>query len=612
MSAVAALTGGAGAQLSSWTDVATPELRGVDHTGHRGAAWGDFDADGLIDLYVAHWGHSGNPLPGSSNQLFRNTGGAVLQEVTAPPVDAPGSLSHHPAWGDIDNDGLLDLYVGSSANFGTAHSNLWRQGPAGTFTDVTNGEPLAMSNTLPRAVSWVDHDLDGRLDLFVTTSGAITPNRLLRNRGDGTFEGVTGVFEQPGRRSRGAAWCDYNNDGRQDLYIGAGAESYSAVDQRTNSLYLNVGGGAWVEVGAAAGVDHPGHARGAMWGDYDNDGWFDLIVGNNIGTDISGHNVLYRNNGDGTFTDVTLAAGILEDKRTRDVAFVDYDNDGWLDIYVVNFGTLDPPNSLYRNDRDGTFTDVAPGTPVEAGPSVSGGAWADYDGDGWMDVFTVGGSGAFPGVGENRLCHNDNQDGSHWIELDLVGTVSNRLAVGARVTLTAGGVTQSREVQSGVGYNMQHMHRVHFGLGAAATADTIEIRWPSGLVQTLTDVAADRILAITEDPLAPFADCDMNLEPDVVEIVRGDHRDCNVNGVPDACDIAGDPSLDLNLNGVPRACEAAGDQNGDGLVDTSDLLGWLGAWGPCPDPCPPGCPEDGNGDCVVDVQDLLTILANWS
>jgi hypothetical protein len=246
------------------------------------------------------------------------------------------------------------------------------------------------------------------------------------------------------------------------------------------------------------------------------------------------------------------------------------------------------------------------------------------------------------GDGENRLLRNANQNGNHWIEIDLVGVISNRLAIGARVSVTAGGVTHIREVQSGCGYNAQHMHRVHIGLGAATVIDTLEVRWPSGLRQTRTGVQVDQILAITEDLASPFADCDRDGVPDVIEIADGaagdcDHdgvpddcdepcADCNGNGqidfldvvavvsldcddnaVPDECQIAANASLDINHNGVLDECEDFGDADSDGDVDVNDLIIVVALWGPCPAPCV----ADWDGNAVVDINDLILVFLTW-
>jgi hypothetical protein len=660
---------------SSWEDITTQMTAGSGHENHRGSAWCDYDNDGLLDLYTTHFGvHNGsNVYFGSPNQLLKNIGNGEFIEVTTDISGVGSDLSHHSAWADIDNDGLPDLFVGQSTNFGQDQNHLLHQDVPGIFSDITNGNPLAMYWLSPRGVSWQDVNLDGYIDLYVTNSGGDSrKKRLMINQGDNTFvlQENSGL-EAPWLEGRGCAWTDFDNDGLADVYVVAGAEDNSNEVYRRNMLYKNNGDGTWTNVANSAGVGDVGHGRGCAWGDINNDGWMDLIVGNQVGSDHPGNNKLFTNNGDGTFTDISESSGISSNQRTRCVSMADYDNDGFLDLYVVTFGTSTPLNQLFHNNGDNTFTDVAPGTAMTAPNNGNSASWADFDNDGWIDIFAVGGSPTAPGVGHNRLIRNTNHNGNHWVEFELCGTVTNRSAIGARVQITyiddeGQLVNQMRDVQSGNGYNSQHMFRAHFGLGSSEVIDQLTIHWPSGIVQLGTNIESDRIIRIVESTqyaedcnrnciddyydithgtstdfdnngipdecdCNPVVDCNENCIEDALDIQNGTSTDDDDNGIPDECDcipiedcnenciedsidIQNGTSLDLDGNGIPDECNCPVvlDCNGNCIEDSVDIqVGYsydLDGNG-VPDECECAADFDNSGD--VDIQDLLILLEHW-
>ncbi|MGY8753692.1 MAG: FG-GAP repeat domain-containing protein, partial [Phycisphaerales bacterium] len=298
--------------------------------------------------------------------------------------------------------------------------HLLHQDSVGIFSDITNDNPLAMFWLSPRGVSWQDVDLDGFVDLLVTNSGGDNcKKRLMINQGDNTFErNEYAGLDSEWNEGRGAAWCDYNNDGLADVYIVCGSEDNLVEWRRTNLLFKNNGDGTFTNVAAQAGVADVGHGRGVAWGDINNDGYMDLLIGNQVGSDHPGDNKLYLNDGDGTFTDISVSSGLVENVRTRCVSMADYNNDGLLDLYTVNFGTILPHNRLLRNNGDETFTDVAQWTLVAAAVNGDSATWTDYDNDGWVDLYAVGGSLQAPGIGQNTLIRNTNQNGNHWIEFE--------------------------------------------------------------------------------------------------------------------------------------------------------------------------------------------------
>jgi enediyne biosynthesis protein E4 len=579
---------------SSWQLQNFPVVSGQGHENHRGSSWCDYDNDGFLDLYLAHFGvfDPNIEYSGSPNQLLKNVGDGDFVDVTTTELAIGDDLTHHAAWADMNNDGLPDLFVGQSSNFGTDQSYLLRHTEVGEFEEITNGEPLAMYGISPRGVTWADVDSDGLVDLFITNSGGDDlRNRLMINNGDGTFERLeNSALVAQGVEGRGIAWSDYNNDNLPDVYICAGSEDNLDQAGRTNALFKNNGDGTFTNVGEEAGVADLRHGRGVAWGDINNDGFMDILVGNQVGSDIGGQNRLFRANGDGTYEDISDSSGIVENKRTRCVSMADYDNDGLIDLYTVQFGSLLPPNRLYHNNGDGTFAEVAQGTQAIGTFNGDSATWADYDNDGWIDLYLVGGSLSVPGIGQNILLRNTNHNGNHWIEFELCGTISNRTAIGARVTVVrtnSDGVVSSqiREVQSGSGYNSQHMLRTHFGLGDSEVIDEVTVRWPSGMVQTATDVAVDQIIRVVEHH--EYA------------------TDCNRNCVADVSDIETGTSADADGNGIPDECECRADFNNNGEVEINDFLILFAYWGAS------GPEADLTGDNTVDIQDLLVLIISF-
>ena len=449
-------------------------LSGDTHS-YCGIAWGDFNNDGYHDLYTCY-------RDGLPNVLWRNNEDGTFTDVTSVAGVAGGFVSSNAgAWGDYDNDGDLDLYVSDSGgNF------LYRNNGNGTFSDVTYTAGVGHSGN-DRTGAWGDYDADGDLDLFVPSRDGT--DVLYRNNGDGTFSDATSAVGMVNIRGHAASWCDYDNDGDMDLYVGR----YWDV----NSLYRNNGNGTFTDVASEAGVAHYA-ACGVSWGDYDNDGDFDLYVGH------PDTNVLYRNSGDGTFVDVAEMAGVDNPGRTMTVIWADYDSDGDLDLYVGNH--YEENNALYRNDADGTFTDVMSETGIS---NLSGGqnaAWCDYDNDGDIDICLTHRS-----VG---ILYRNNGGGNNWMEINLVGDDCNTFGVGTRVTLVTGQLRQVREVCTTSGLQSQGSLTLEYGLGRYGLVDTIEIRWPCGKIDRLTDVPANQILTIEENTV-DTADDDYDVVPTV-------------------------------------------------------------------------------------------------
>jgi hypothetical protein len=483
-----------------------------------GVAWGDYNGDGLLDLYVTD--HRG------ASHLYRNNGDGTFTDV-AEEAGVANPLSHatSAAFVDYDNDGWPDLYVGVSYGPNVLYCN----NRDGTFRDVTARSGLGdIGHTLSTA--WADYDGDGYLDVFVvnypdsaisfdgntsinesvkTVKRIYRPyNRLYHNNGDGTFADVThllGDIAGPATRGFGfsAVWFDYNRDGRPDLYV-----AYDFGDAvQPNTMWRNDGPGGphgwrFTQVQEELRVAAAFNTMGVVSGDYNNDGWLDLAVTN------IGPNFLYRNNRARSFTDVARQAGVahavdtvdnmLNPSMTWGLDFADLNNDGWLDLYLVAgtmyFENIPQANSLFLNDHGRGFVDVSAASGTNDPGQGRSVAVGDYDGDGHLDMFVAN-------FGQPPLLYRNLSGGSgnRWLRIELEGTQSNRDAVGARVELYAVGLRrQVREVQIGQGLGSCDDKALHFGLGTASRVERLDIRWPSGRTQRLEHVTPNQVLRVRE------------------------------------------------------------------------------------------------------------------
>ena len=436
---------------------------GVNDSGNgAGVAWGDYDGDGDSDFYLANNG---------TNLLYRSNGDGTFTEVGSSAGVNDSSNGRGVAWGDYDNDGDLDLYL---ANFNGAN-RLYQNDGNDTFTEVGSSASVNDSGG-GDGVAWGDYDGDGDLDLFVANRSS---GLLYQNGGSGTFAQVTSsAGTNSSGNSHSGVWGDYDSDGDLDLYV--------TDPGGTNWLYQNSGNGAFAEVTASAGVNYTGggHGVGAAWGDYDGDGDLDLAVA----MSNNAVNVLYQNDGDGIFSEVASSAGVNDGGQGQGIAWADYDNDGNLDLYVVNSGSA---NRLYRNGGSGTFLEVGSSEGVHDSGSGSGASWADYDGDGDQDLYVTNTSSA------NQLYKNAGNT-NRWLTVKLVGMSSNKSGIGVKVTAVTGSTRQRRDVEGGSGYLSQPSLTVEFGFGETITVDSLIVEWPSEQVQTQTSVSTNQTLTVTE------------------------------------------------------------------------------------------------------------------
>lgn len=491
-----------------------------------GLALFDYDSDGLIDVYFVNGAPlEGTPPPATPprSALYRNLGGFRFADVTAAAGVVSTQFGLGVTAGDYDNDGDPDLYV---SNYGP--NILFRNNGDGTFAAATAEAGVERGDRVGAGVSFLDADADGDLDLFAANyikfAYALNPARmfggflrypgpgdfepdpdtLFRNNGDGTFSDVTdesGIGAHAGSGMGGVS-ADFDNDGDTDIFV--------ANDVAANFLYRNDGMGHFDEVGLEAGVAYNFQSvatgsMGADSADYDNDGWLDIFM-----TAYQGElPVLYRNLGDGLFEDVTVQANAGTATLPYinwGVGFADFDCDGDKDVYIAN-GHLEefidridsttayaPPNTLLLNNGDGKFTDISAsaGDGMAARYSSRGIGLDDLDNDGRIDVVVLN-SNAPATILRNESVHDN-----HWIKIALVGTISSRDAVGSRVRVVAGGVTQIDEVHSGRGYQSHHGSCLHFGIGASSRIDRIEVNWLGGGQDVLTNVPADQSLVIVQ------------------------------------------------------------------------------------------------------------------
>jgi enediyne biosynthesis protein E4 len=509
----------------------------IETTG-TGAAIFDYDNDGWPDIFLVN----GTTLEGfptgeaPTNHLYRNNHDGTFTDVTIKAGLNVTGWGQGVCVGDYDNDGWEDLYVTYYGKNRLFHNQ------NGVFTEVAEKAGVAGSGKAwGTGCAWVDYDRDGHLDLMIANyvdfdlatapapgerpscmwkgvpvmcgprGLASAKNILYHNRGDGTFEDVTTkahIDRTDGHYAFSVSTLDFDDDGWPDIYV--------ACDSTPSILYRNNHDGTFTDVGVTAGAAFNEDGReqagmGSTIGDYNGDGRLDIFK-TNFSDDTS---TLYRNNGDGTFDDVTTAAGLgLYTKYLGwGTMFLDVDNDGWPDLLLVNGhvypevdknnlgSNYEEPRILYHNLGKGTFADIsaAAGPGINARASSRGLAIGDLWNDGRISA-VITNLNAVPSLLVNQV-----RSANHWIAIRTVGTKSNRDGIGARISVTAGARTQVDEVRSGSSYNSSSDMRVHFGLGSATKVNSVQIHWPSGLQEHFDNLPVDAIQTLKEGSGTPAA-----------------------------------------------------------------------------------------------------------
>jgi hypothetical protein len=509
----------------------------IETTG-TGAAIFDYDNDGWPDIFIVN----GTTLEGfptgeaPTNHLYRNNHDGTFTDVTVKAGLNVTGWGQGVCVGDYDNDGWEDLYVTYYGKNRLFHNQ------NGVFTEVAEKAGVAGSGKAwGTGCAWVDYDRDGHLDLMIANyvdfdlatapapgerpscmwkgvpvmcgprGLASAKNILYRNRGDGTFEDVTTkahIDRTDGHYAFSVSTLDFDDDGWPDIYV--------ACDSTPSILYRNNRDGTFTDVGVTAGAAFNEDGReqacmGATIGDYNGDGRLDIFK-TNFSDDTS---TLYRNNGDGTFDDVTTAAGLgLYTKYLGwGTMFLDFDNDGWPDLLLVNGhvypevdknnlgSNYEEPRILYHNLGKGTFADISAdaGPGINARASSRGLAIGDLWNDGHISA-VITNLNALPSLLVNQV-----RSANHWIAIRTVGTKSNRDGIGARISATVGTRTLVDEVRSGSSYNSSSDLRVHFGLGSSTKVDSVQIRWPSGLLEHFDNLSADSVHTLKEGSGTPVA-----------------------------------------------------------------------------------------------------------
>ncbi len=567
----------AAAQNGTRLDDFPHEVSRLDEMGGLpGAAMFDYDNDGDLDIYVAN-GHR------FRNYLLENDGDGNFKDVGREAGVAVSEETHGVGSADIDNDGYADLFVATDGR-----NYLFLNNGDGTFDDITESAGI-VSRYFSSTVAFADIDNDGYVDIYVGGAGGedgVEMNRIVGtgelylNNGDLTFKDITDETGTEATYTWSVRFCDYDDDGDPDLFTANDQGIALAGEWSPIRLHRNDGNLRFTDVTREAGLGITGSWMGLAFGDYDLDGDFDLFATNVGGSfvDKKGHQEydlhgFFRNDG-GVFRNIAEELEVAQNLTLAKLhfgwgtVFTDFDNDGDLDLYFVgNFDMLEAysnPGYLLINDGAGAFADSTASYGLKTlnafgQPTIAVGvATGDVNNDGHVDIF-VANAGTDEETGY-PLLFTEKFDDNNWIRLKLEGTESNRSAIGARIRLTAGGKTQISDVASGGSSFSQNSLWPTFGIGESTVVDAIEIRWPSGIVQTFEDVEPNQTLEILEERPPPV-------------VVYADPR----------ADFNGDGSVDFGdfiaIASAFNTDASTYDLNGNGVVDFGDFIEFAKSFG---------------------------------
>lgn len=510
---------------------------GITNDDGRGRVprWVDYDQDGDLDIFVAN-----APRDIAPNALYRNNMDGTFSDVAVQAGVSTSDGSRSVAWSDYDDDGHPDFVLTMIGN----PLRLYHNRGDGTFEDATSSAGLA--NRWPRSVAWGDYDNDGDLDLYLNSAyeeshldklvwDAQTIMAIVKTptSGSGGHQGL--IFTSTVSAVTFDLWQSDRQHETYEIHLGADRRHPASIPftlDNSTSDHIGVpvyapgveyGVFIWRETATSPWKIYWSGDGARLHGAITTAGEFSQVISDNfeIPADESKPNYLYRNDGDGTFTNVTNVAEVGDSANTYDAQWIDFDNDGYLDLYVNNYGSTyfgNQPNRLYRNDGDGTFSDVAGSVRLQ-GPTEGWdqcAAWADYDDDGFLDVFISNTDWTGYLAGPHKLYLNGG-NANHWLIIKPIGTDSNKLGIGAKIQVKTGDQVQFREVGGGSSGPCQNSLLAHFGLGNYGQAEAITITWPSGHVMVVHDVAADQVLQVAEGMESDLSVAQACGGPDTIE-----------------------------------------------------------------------------------------------
>lgn len=450
----------------------------------RSVNWVDVNDDGFIDCMITN-----GPTGGQDNFLYINNGTGGFTALTGDTIVKDNKPSDGATWADSDNDGDLDCYV---VNWYNTKNLFYNNTGAGAFTQTQNA--IETSGGYCETASWGDYDNDGLLDLYVTRSGgtiATNKNLLFHNEGGNAFTKVlTGTPVTDAFISRSVNWTDIDSDGDLDLFV-------SNENDQNENLYRNDGAGVFTKLTNGPLLNDGGKTMSSSWGDYDNDGDLDVFLANDQGNDG-----LFRNEGHFNFTKITTDTVSNCGGNSFSSAWSDVDNDGDLDLFVTNsFGTTTLwPNFLFLNNGNGSFTRVGNTAPATDLDWSYGCAFGDYDNDGFEDLAVA--TCRYNSVDRPDLLYHNDGNSNNWITIKLVGTTTNKSAIGTKIRVKANingnPVWQMRELSAQTSYCGQNDLRPHFGLGNATNIDSIKLEWLNGTVEYYTNITTNQFITIVQ------------------------------------------------------------------------------------------------------------------
>ena len=599
-----------------------------------GCNWVDYDHDGDLDFFAIA------RIPGTTQQknlLYQNDGTGIFTKVTNNPIVQTYGYWFGATWGDYDNDGDIDCYVSGLP------SRLFANDGAGNFTTIGTAD-LSGQKAQANAVGWADYDNDGNLDLCQIGAYGVggppgtfrSPPRLFHNNGapnyDFTLIDTGAVYANGLDYYLDLDWIDYDLDGDQDLFVGTGNQTNVLPDNIFKNMLTETGVAGFIKLSQPPITTDSAFGQKWSFEDMDNDGDLDAFWTSYFHTNpLDGINHFYIND-NGTYVRNTTDEIVTIDTSTSTGnVWGDYDNDGDIDCIVSN--DIGFPLRYYRNNGDATFTAVLTGDLPTTDVHSTGASVGDYDNDGDLDFITVG---PYP---NSALFRNDNNNGNNWKKISLVGTQSNRSAIGARVfllaTISGNPVWQQRELSASNGFLSHNALILHFGLGDATSIDTVRVHWPSGVVQNFTGISintSDTLTECTDTDLDGICDLEDACPNDPLNDIDGDGICGDIDACPndslndidgdgicgdiDICpDIPNPLQLDTNNDGIGDACCCLGirgnvDNDSMDIIDISDLVSlvdYMFSGGSNPQ-CQAEANIDGDSEDIIDISDLVFLV----